>query len=393
MKPIITSFLDLDQYKISMAQCVLHRFSEAQVEFEFKNRTNTIDLFPYWNQIQEQINSLADLKFTEDELKYLSTIRYLKKDFIDFLRILRLNPKCVKIYNNNGEFGINITGSWLYTIWFETMILSIISEVYNQKNSSETNMQLGLGKLENNLCLINNAQIGNKDKLFRLIEFGTRRRFSKEYHKRVVELLIKKIPNNLFGTSNVKFAMDYGLKPIGTFAHEAVEAMQGMNCRLVDSQKMFLEAWAQEYRGDLGIALTDTIGIDSFLRDFDMYFAKLYDGTRQDSGNPVEFTKKVINHYISMGINPKEKVIVYSDSLDIPKAIKLWREFEGQVKTSYGIGTKLTADIPGITPVNIVIKMTKCNGKPVAKLSDSKGKTMCRDAEYLQYLKKVFNKE
>lgn len=392
MKPIITSFLDIDFYKISMTQCVLHKFPEAQVEFEFKCRNN-IDLLPYADEIEKQIHFLADLKFTNEELAYLSTLRYIKKDFIEFLRILRLDPCSVFIDTTSGKLEITIRGSWLYTIWFETMILSIISEVYNFhcNPQTEANEKLGLERLGENLCKIKNFNAGT-DKTFRLIEFGTRRRFSKHYHELVISLLKEQMPSNLLGTSNVKFAMDYNLKPIGTHAHEFFQACQGMKCRLADSQKMALETWVQEYRGDLGIALTDTIGIDAFLRDFDLYFAKLYDGCRHDSGCAHEFTRKIIDHYKKLGINPKDKIIVYSDSLDVKTAIDLCYKYEGQIKTSYGIGTKLTNDIPDVTPLNMVIKMTRCNGQPVAKLSDSPGKSMCKDEQYLQYLKKVFRK-
>lgn len=389
MKQIITSLMDVDLYKATMMQCVYHQFPDTPVEFEFKCRTKGINLFPYEQEIRNQIDSLGNLKFTDNELRYIGGLRYIKKDFIDFLRILRIDPSCVKIYKDGDDFGINISGSWLYTMWFETMILAIISEVWNKEHYNIDKAALmGLEKLDRNLDLILN-QTNLTDKPFRLIEFGTRRRFSKEYHKKVIEMLMNKTPQQLMGTSNIRFAMDFGLRPVGTHAHEFFEAMQGMNCKLIDSQKFALDAWVSEYRGDLGIALTDTIGIDAFLRDFDMYFAKLFDGCRQDSGCPYEFTQKMIAHYRSLGINPAEKAIVYSDSLDIPKAIDLWKTFEGTVKTSFGIGTKLTNDIPGVTPLNIVIKMTKCNGKPVAKVSVPE-KTMCKDTEYLAYIKKVF---
>lgn len=374
-----------------MGQCVLHKFPEAQVEFEFKCRTEGVDLTPYADEIQRQIYLLEDLEFTRDELRYLSTLRYIKRDFLEFLRLLHLDPGSVFVDVKDGKLAITIAGSWLYTIWFETMILAIVSEVYNTNQNLklgeiEAKEELGLNRLKENLLKIN----GNQN--FKLVEFGTRRRFSKHYHQRVIECLKKDIPSNLLGTSNVKFAMDYNLKPIGTIAHEFIQAMQGMKCKLVDSQKMALEAWVQEYRGDLGIALTDTIGIDAFLRDFDLYFAKLYDGVRHDSGCPHEFTRKIIEHYKSLKIDPREKIIVYSDSLDIKTALDLHNKYEEKIKTSFGIGTKLTNDILGVTPLNMVIKMTKCNGQAVAKISDSPGKSMCRDEQYLQYLKKVFNK-
>jgi len=152
-----------------------------------------------------------------------------------------------------------------------------------------------------------------------------------------------------------------------------------------------LDVWAREYRGDLGIALTDVIGMDAFLRDFDMFFAKLYDGCRHDSGDPIEWGEKLIAHYESMNINPKTKTAIWSDGLTIPKAISIYMNFHERIKCGFGIGTNLTNDV-GFDPLNIVIKMIECNGQPVAKLSDSPGKTMCEDKEYVKYLKKVFNK-
>jgi nicotinate phosphoribosyltransferase len=195
------------------------------------------------------------------------------------------------------------------------------------------------------------------------------------------------------GTSNVFFAKKYGITPIGTMAHEWIQCGQAIGVRLIDSQKRMLQAWVDEYRGDLGYALSDTLGVDAFLRDFDQYFAKLYDGLRQDSGDPIEWGEKVIKHYEDLKVDPKNKSLIFSDSLDIAKAKMINDTFKERAKVSFGIGTYLTNDIPGIEPLNCVIKVVRCNGQPVAKISDSSGKSMCEDQSYVTYLKQMFKIE
>lgn len=174
-------------------------------------------------------------------------------------------------------------------------------------------------------------------------------------------------------------------------AHQWIMAGQGVHgIRLSDSQKHMLDVWAKEYRGDLGIALSDTLGMGAFLKDFDKYFAKLYDGARHDSGDPYIWCEKLIEHYKSLNIDPRTKSAVFTDGLNIEKAVDLAIRFHNKIQTSFGIGTNLTNDV-GFTPLNIVIKLVEVNGNPVAKLSDSMGKGMCEDYDYLNYLKKVFN--
>ncbi len=202
---------------------------------------------------------------------------------------------------------------------------------------------------------------------------------------------MKDLPN-FIGTSNVYFAKKYNLKPIGTMAHEWIMAGQGQeDVSLRNSQKAMLQAWCNEYRGDLGIALSDTLGVDAFLEDFDLYFAKLYDGIRHDSGDPDVWARKVICHYSKLGVEPKTKTLVFSDGLTFETAAKIYNKFKFAAKVSFGIGTNLTNDFEDITPLQIVMKIVKCNGLPVAKISDSPDKGMCNDKEYLTYLKKVFN--
>ena len=200
----------------------------------------------------------------------------------------------------------------------------------------------------------------------------------------------REVPQYFKGSSNVYLAKKYGLTPIGTMAHEYLQAYQSFGVRLRDFQKAALEDWVQEYRGDLGIALTDVVGMDAFLADFDLYFAKLFDGLRHDSGDPIVWGEKALAHYAKLRIDAMTKRLVFSDALDIPSAFALYRHFADRVMTGFGIGTNLSNDT-GIATLNIVMKLMSCNGQPVAKLSDSAGKTLCADETFLAYLRQVFH--
>jgi nicotinate phosphoribosyltransferase len=227
---------------------------------------------------------------------------------------------------------------------------------------------------------------------FVFFDFGLRRRYSGAWHEEVVQTFAREVPEHFRGTSNVYLAKKYGLVPVGTMAHEYLQAYQAFGFRLRDFQKAALEGWVQEYRGDLGVALTDVVGMDAFLADFDLYFAKLFDGLRHDSGDPFVWAEKAIAHYRLLNVDPMTKRLVFSDGLNIPKAIELYRRFHGRVSTTYGIGTDLSNDTPH-KALNIVMKILSCNGQPVAKLSDSPGKTLCEDKTYLAYLRQVFNQQ
>jgi nicotinate phosphoribosyltransferase len=205
----------------------------------------------------------------------------------------------------------------------------------------------------------------------------------------VVATFAQEVPEHFKGTSNVHLAKKYGLVPIGTMAHEYLQTFQAMGVQLKDFQKAALEAWVQEYRGDLGVALTDVVGMDAFVADFDLYFAKLFDGLRHDSGDPVAWGEKALAHYERLKINAHTKRLVFSDGLDIPTALALHDHFADRIQTGFGIGTHLTNDM-GLPTLNIVMKLVSCNGQPVAKLSDSPGKTICDDATFLAYLRQVF---
>lgn len=384
----INSLLDLDLYKLTMLQVVWKKFPDAWVEYTYKCR-NDINLTPFIPQIREQIKALCNLRFSEKELTYLKNIRYMDPAFIWFLRYFQLEESCIKIKAD--PFELTIIGPWIYTILFEVFLLAIISEVYYRTTYSKEEIKeiykQGDELLTKKIQLVKTFN----EHPFRLSEFGTRRRFSSEWQDHVLTQLIQEIKPQLFGTSNVLLAKKHDIIPIGTMAHEYLQAFQALGPQLADSQKAALETWAQVYRGDLGIALTDVISMDAFLKDFDRYYCKLFDGLRHDSGDPYIWARKAIAHYEKFDIDPRTKALVFSDGLTIPKAIKLCQEFEPYIKTSFGVGTNLTCDFPGVPPVNHVIKMTMCNGKPVAKLSDSPGKSMCNDQDYLTYLKRVFD--
>jgi len=373
-----------------MQQLVLHRFPANVVKYRFKCRTKNLNLIPYINRISEEIDHLCTLRFTEEELVYLNTFDFFKKDYIDFLRMFQLNRKHIKIGIKNRKLDIVIEGPWWETILFEVPILSIVNEVYYNENDlcNESEFKNGEFKLKKKIKFVKKLPDSLK---FTFADFGTRRRRSKNWHEYVVKTLAEELPGKFVGTSNVWLAMKHNVKPIGTMAHEFLQGMQAM-VRLSDSQKYAFENWVQEYRGDLGIALTDVVGMDAFLRDFDKYFCKLFDGCRHDSGDPYKWCEKLIVHYKNMGIDPMTKTAVFSDGLTIPKAINLVQKFHNRIKMSFGIGTNLTNDCE-TDAISIVIKMIKCNGMDVAKVSDSSGKTMCENEEFLTYLKQVFQIE
>lgn len=382
---IIHSLLDTDLYKFTMMQVVLHKFPGAMVEYRFKCRSPGIDLRPYVAEIKKELAHYCTLKMQKNELDYLRTLNYLKEDFVDFLKIFQSSEEFVEILDDP-EFEIIIRGPWLHTILFEVPLLAIISEVYFRNTQPQPNYEEGRRRLHEKINLIKK----NKDtEAFKFSDFGTRRRFSRMWQREVVKTFTDELPNRMMGTSNVLLAKDLGIIPHGTMAHEYIQACQSLGPRLLFSQKFSFEIWAQEYRGDLGIALSDTYSLDAFLNDFDLYFCKLFDGARQDSGDTFEWGDRVIEHYKKNRIDPKTKTLVFSDSLTVTKALEIYRYFKDRTNPVFGIGTHLTNDL-GYKPIDMVIKMVECNGQPVAKISDEPGKTMCRDESYLKYLRQVF---
>jgi nicotinate phosphoribosyltransferase len=384
---IIESLLDTDLYKFTMMQVVLHHFPAAQVEYRFKCRTPGVDLTPYLSQIEREIIGLCALRFTHEELAYLRRWRFLKSDFVDLLGLFQLDRRFISLTPAAapGEIDITIKGPWLHTILFEVPVLAIVSEVYFRETIARPDLAEGRRRLDAKIAQINAVP----DPEFRIADYGTRRRFSREWQDEVVRTLKKGIGPKFVGTSNVKLAFEHNLTPLGTMAHEYMQACQAVGPRLRDSQVFAFNTWAREYRGDLGIALSDVCGMDAFLRDFDLFFCKLFDGVRHDSGDPFEWGEKMIAHYQKMRIDPRSKVMVFSDSLSAPLAIRLFEYFKGRSQTAFGVGTNLTNDL-GYDALQIVIKMTRCNGQPVAKISDEPSKAMDYDPSYVAYLRQVF---
>ena len=386
---IITSLLDTDLYKFSIMQVVLHQFPGAQAEYRFKCRSRGVDLSPYIHEIRDEIRYLCSLRFTHAELSYLRGLRFLKSDYVDLLRLFQLDEGFIDVRPApDVECGIDITirGPWLHTILFEVPVLAIVSEVWFRNTRPGMDTSEGVQRLEEKMALVRN----HPDRDFKISDFGTRRRFSRQWQGTVLETLRNGLGDRITGTSNLHFAMRIGMIPLGTMAHEYLQACQAVGPRLRDSQRFAFDKWAEEYRGDLGIALTDVCGMDAFLRDFDLFFCKLFDGVRHDSGDPFEWGEKMLAHYQRMRVDARGKTFVFSDSLNVPLCIKLYDRFKGRCKPGFGLGTNLTNDL-GVEPLQIVIKMTRCNGQPVAKISDTPEKAMDYDPSYVAYLRQVFN--
>ena len=400
---IITSLIDTDLYKFTMMQVVLHQFPGAQVEYRFRCRNPGVELAPFADEIRSEIRSLCNLRFQDDELEYLSSLRYIKSDFVDFLALFQLHEKHITVTPlASGEIDITIQGPWLHTILFEIPVLAIVNEVYFRNTEPVPDYMEGRKRLDEKIHLLQQPGLEQ----LKIADYGTRRRFGKAWHEEILRVLCARLgkagsrfgpedkQGQLAGTSNVQLAMKLGLTPLGTLAHEYLQACQSLGPRLRDSQIFGFETWAREYRGDLGIALSDVYGMSAFLRDFDLYFCKLFDGARHDSGDPFEWGERLIAHYKANRIDPLSKVLIFSDGLTVPRTIELFERFNGRCQLSFGIGTNLTNDLgspPAHVPLQIVIKMTRCNGQPVAKLSDTPGKSMCDDEKYLAYLRQVFN--
>ena len=387
---IIHSLLDTDLYKFTMMQVVLHHFPAAHAEYKFRCRTPQVDLVPYIDEIRDEVRQLCHLRFKEEELEYLRRMRFIKSDFIDFLALFHLNEKSITIKpsaKQNGEIDIDVVGPWLHTILFEIPVLAIVNEVYFRNTQRDPSFDTGRDRLRDKIQLLGGRPEFSDCKI---ADYGTRRRFSKQWHEEVILKLKDGLGEQFTGTSNVYYAMKHGLRPLGTMAHEYLQACQALGPRLRDSQIFGFEMWAKEYRGDLGIALSDVYGMKAFLNDFDMYFCKLFDGARHDSGDPFDWGERLIRHYEQNRCDPRTKVLVFSDALDIPKVLRLYERFRGRCQLAFGVGTNLTNDL-GYQPLQIVMKMVRCNGQPVAKLSDSPGKNMCEDQAYLAYLRQVFD--
>ncbi len=391
--PVITSLLDTDLYKFTMWQAMLHRHPQTQAEYTFVCRN--VPAYPLAElvpDIDRELDALCDLQFKPDELAYLGSLRFIRSDFVDFLRIFHFQRDFIVARAAADGVGLEIVanGPQVHVMAFEIFVLAIVNELYFRRFNATVALAEGRRRLAAKVEQLRTFEREPKRATpFEFFDFGVRRRFSSEWHREVLVTLKREVPQYFKGASDVLFARDLGLVPIGTMAHEYLQTFQTLDVRLRDFQRAALEAWVQEYRGDLGVALTDVVGMDAFLADFDLYFAKLFDGLRHDSGDPFVWGEKALAHYEKLRIDARTKRLVFSDGLDFDKAFALWRHFADRAPCGFGIGTNLTNDM-GLKTLHIVMKLTHANRQPVAKLSDSPGKLLCDDETFLAYLRQVF---
>src|SRR3990172_4133761 len=334
---IIDSLLDTDLYKFTMMQVVLHHFPGAQVEYQFRCRTEGVDLRPCLDEIRAEVAHLCTLRFQEAELAYLRALRFMKSDFVDFLGLFQFNDKYIEIRRApeaEGRIEITIRGPWLHTILYEIPVLAIVSEVYCRRAQPAAHPAEGRQRLQQKIELVRTVEPALD---FRISDFGTRRRFSLAWHDEGIATLKREGPQYFSGTSNVWLALRSGVLPLGTMAHEYMQACQALGPRLRDAQVFAFDKWAQEYRGDLGIALSDTYGFEAFLRDFDMFFCKLFDGARHDSGDPFDWGERIIAHYQKNRVDPRAKTLIFSDQLSFPRSEEIARRFHGRAPPPLGL--------------------------------------------------------
>ncbi len=385
LEPIIVSLLDTDLYKFNMDQVIFHKHTDLCGQYFFKCRNKGVVFTDEMvSEIEAQIDHLCTLKFTGEELDYLRSIRFIKDDYVEFLRLWRPIRDYVTVSRgDDGELSVVVDGPLFSAMQFEIFLLEIINEVYFRMNFDYEKLRKSAEeKLDEKIKALNDGTY-----TFRFAEFGCRRRLSREWEDVVVRRLALET-DKCVGTSNVYLAMKYDLTPIGTYAHEYVQMYQGIDkVPLAYTNYYAMKDWYAEYDGDNGTALTDTITTDLFLLDFTRSMVNNYSGVRHDSGDPYEWGEKLIRHYESYGVDPKSKLLLFSDSLDFDRAQKLFDHFKDRTRVSFGIGTFCSNDTCE-KALNIVIKLQYVNGRPVAKLSDDVGKAMCRDEEYLDYLKR-----
>ena len=391
--PIVPSLLDTDLYKFTMWQAMLHRHPQTQAEYRFACRNATAyPLAELIDDVNAELDHLCSLRFAKDELEYLGQLRYIKSDFVDFLRLFQFQRDFIRVQATpEGGLSIEAHGPQVHVMGFEIHVLAIVNELYFRRLAQPDTLAEGRRRLQAKIAQLQTLASGPVlAHPFELSDFGLRRRFSAAWQHAAVATLTAQGAQWGKGTSSVLLAKQLGIAPLGTMAHEYMQSYQSLGVRLRDFQKSALEDWVQEYRGDLGIALTDTVGMRAFLADFDLYFAKLFDGLRHDSGDPFAGGEQAIAHYRELRINPHTKRLVFSDGLNLDKALALWRHFAPHIQLGFGIGTNLTNDL-GLQPLNIVMKLVRANGQPVAKISDTPGKTLCDDETYLAYLRQVFD--
>ncbi len=385
LDPIIVSLLDTDLYKFNMNQVIFHKHTNLSGEYYFKCRNKDVVFTrEMLEEIDAQIDHLCSLRFRKDELEYLRSIRFIKNDYVEFLRLWHpMRDYVTTGLSDNGELSVVIKGPLFSAMQFEIYLLEIINEVYFRMNYEYEHLRKSAEqRLNEKIKAFNDGTY-----TFKFAEFGCRRRLSREWEDVVLHRLTTET-QNCVGTSNVYFAKKYDLTPVGTYAHEFVQMYQGIDSiPLAYTNHYAMRDWYNEYEGDNGTALTDTLTTDLFLLDFNRSMVNNYSGVRHDSGDPYVWGEKIIAHYKKFGVDPKTKQLLFSDGLNFDRAQALYDYFKDKTKVSFGIGTFCSNDTEE-EALNIVIKLQYVNGRPVAKLSDAEGKAMCQDEEYLEYLRR-----
>jgi nicotinate phosphoribosyltransferase len=396
--PIIQSLLDTDFYKFTMGHWVFKRYPDVPVRYAFKNRTAQVQLAEYIDEaeLRRELDHVRTLRMTPSELHYLrGTNAYgdgiFSEDYLQFLQELRLPPYALE--RVDGTYRLEFSGRWCEAIYWETPALSIINELYYRAgmehlSAFERDAVFATGTLqlaEKIKTLHNRPDITFSD-------FGTRRRFSRSWQEYVIRVLAQEIPGQMLGTSNTAMAMQYGLLPVGTMAHEMYMVLAGVMAQSDDtiraSHNRVLQEWWEEYGLSLSIALTDTYGTDFFFCDMTAAQARAWKGLRQDSGDPMAFGEQAIAFYERHGIDSHDKLIVFSDGLDLGTIIKLADHFAGRIRVSFGWGTNLTNDV-GFEALSLVIKVIEANGHRTVKLSDNLAKAT-GEASDIERFRRIF---
>ncbi|SCY61541.1 nicotinate phosphoribosyltransferase [Lachnospiraceae bacterium XBB2008] len=393
MERIINSLLEIDTYKFSMGQAIYHQFPSYTTTWSFKCRNEDVHFtHEMVEEIREQIRAYCDLRFDEEELQYLKSIIWFKSSYIDFLRLWHPRFEDFTITEDDPcGLVIETRGTWLNTSMYEIPTLAIVNEVYfRMRYDYAALMESFRKRLDDKTARLVKGELN----LGAFSEFGLRRRLSAEAQELAVKTLTEnKYPDSVFvGTSNVYLAKKYEVTPVGTMAHEWIMCIGQGNHKHNPAYSNWyaLDHWVKEYGILNGTALTDAITTDCFLRDFQLTYATLFSGVRHDSGDPYEWGDKMIAHYEALGIDPKTKTLLFSDSLDFERADKLRTYFKDRAKVAFGIGTYIANDTDE-TALNIVMKTTECNGMDVAKISDVEGKGMCKNPDYIKYVKRCID--
>lgn len=404
----IESLLETDLYKFNMDNLYFTQYSDYTAKWAYKCRNRKDGSVVQFTkedvaEVNRQLDHLCTLTLTREEIDALmKEATWLTPAYRYFLSLLRLDRSQVRVSyveNEPSHMIIEAGGDFdplMVNTFFEIYVLSIVNEVYfynHNPNHAELEAE-AMRRIDQKVAMIASGEY----RLGAFSEFGLRRRFSRKVQDYLIRAFATAQKSGVFGdsiflgTSNVYLALKHGVKLIGTVAHEAIEAIGQGNPMYnpAYSNRLMMDAWQRQYKGRNGIYLTDCVRTDVFLKDLTRNDVRVWDGFRHDSGDPYAWGNKMIDAIKERGGDPLQKTLLFSDSLDFERATKLYDYFHGRARVGFGIGTYLSNDC-GLEPLNQVMKVIECNGRPVAKISDTEGKLMCRDAEYVDWLKRTLD--